>query len=261
LQPSQSPGGAIEPNSDETRDVLIAGCGTGQHAIDAALLFPRARVLAVDLSLASLAYARRKTREQGVTNVEYAQADVLKMDALNRTFDRIEVGGVLHHLADPLAGWRVLLSLLRSGGVMEVGLYSEIARRAIVAGRALIAQRGYPSTVQGIRACRREIFRAPNGSLIKSLATLRDFYGTSGCRDLLFHVMEHRFTLPQIKALLADSGVSFLGFETHPEILAAFRRRYPDPAALPDLDLWHAFETDNPEAFIGMYRFVIRKNR
>ena len=46
--------------------MLIAGCGTGQHAIETAQRFPAARVLAIDLSLTSLAYALRKTREIGV---------------------------------------------------------------------------------------------------------------------------------------------------------------------------------------------------
>src|SRR5262249_42959046 len=173
---------------------------------------PHANVLAVDISLTSLAYARRKTREAGLKNIEYAHADILKLGALDRRFDYIESVGVLHHLADPTAGWRVLLSLLRPGGSMRVGLYSEIARRAIVAGRALIARGGYPPTAEGIRACRQEIFRMNDG-LARSLITLRDFYSTSGCRDLLFNVLEHRYTVPQIKDFLAEHQLLFFGFE------------------------------------------------
>ena len=76
-------------------------------------------MLAVDLSLSSLCYAKRKTRELGLTNITYAQADILRLGTLPRRFDVIESSGVLHHLADPLAGWRVLLSLLRPGGFMS----------------------------------------------------------------------------------------------------------------------------------------------
>lgn len=50
-------------------DVLIAGCGTGQQAIEAAPRFLGARTLAIDLSLTSLAYALRKTREMGTPNL------------------------------------------------------------------------------------------------------------------------------------------------------------------------------------------------
>jgi hypothetical protein len=35
----------------------------------------------------------------------------------------IEAVGVLHHMEDPLAGWRVLCGLLRLGGFMQIGLY------------------------------------------------------------------------------------------------------------------------------------------
>ena len=56
--------------------ILIAGCGTGQHSIGTASRFSDCRVTAVDLSLASLAYAKRKTVELGITNLEYLQADI-----------------------------------------------------------------------------------------------------------------------------------------------------------------------------------------
>src|SRR3989338_8516117 len=71
-------------------------------------------------------------KPQGLTSVEYAQADLLKLGSLERSFDVIESVGVLHHLADPWAGWQVLLSLLHPGGFMELGFYSAAARRNIV---------------------------------------------------------------------------------------------------------------------------------
>ncbi|MGO9989534.1 MAG: methyltransferase domain-containing protein, partial [Steroidobacteraceae bacterium] len=103
---------------DSAPEVLIAGCGTGAQAILFAQRFRGVRVLAVDLSLSSISYAQRKTQELGMTNIKYAQADILKLGDIGRTFDIIESVGVLHHLADPFTGWRTLLSLLRPGGFM-----------------------------------------------------------------------------------------------------------------------------------------------
>ena len=74
-----------------------------------------------------------------------------------RAFDVITASGVLHHLADPFAAWRVLLSLLRPGGLMFLGLYSEIARREIVAARDFIAERRFCPTADDIRRCRQEL--------------------------------------------------------------------------------------------------------
>ncbi len=63
--------------TDAPARILVAGCGTGRHPIGTARRFPDSSVLAVDLSLASLAYAMRKTRELGIRNIDYRQADIL----------------------------------------------------------------------------------------------------------------------------------------------------------------------------------------
>ncbi len=251
--------GAADDNP-KGREILIAGCGTGQHAVEIARHFPKARILAVDLSLPSLAYARRRTREIGVPNVEYAQADILKLATIDRTFDRIEAVGVLHHLAEPERGWRVLLSMLRPNGQMRIGLYSEAGRRDIVEVRAFIAERGYRPTPQDIRTLRQDILRIYDERGWRATVDSLDFYNTSGCRDLLFNVVEHRFTIPQIKKFLMEQNLSFLKFDLEAAIVELFQRQFPGPHALAELDNWHRFEMDNPQTFRGMYQFTIRKN-
>jgi SAM-dependent methyltransferase len=240
-------------------DILVAGCGTGQHAIDVALRSNDARVLAIDLSLASLAYARRKTRELNLSNIDYAQADILRAGSIGRAFDVIESGGVLHHLHDPLQGWRALLALLRPGGVMYVGLYSELARRSVVAVRAFIADRGYQRTADDIRRFRQDIVTAEHGLSLGNILTSPDFFSASGCRDLFFNTQEHRLTIPQIKSFLDDNDLKFLGFQLDAQLLQQFRRQFPANDALTDLDCWHVFETGNPNAFSAMYHFWIQK--
>jgi SAM-dependent methyltransferase/tetratricopeptide (TPR) repeat protein len=240
-------------------DILIAGCGTGRHAIQIAQVYPNARLLAVDVSLTSLAYARRKTRELGLRNIEYAQADILELGKIDRMFDSIESVGVLHHLGEPTAGWRVLLSLLRPGGRMRIGLYSNLARRVIADARDRIAARGYQATADDIRRCRQDIVR--EAEHWKRLIAMRDFYSISGCRDLLFNVMEHRFTIPEIAAFLNDNDLSFFGFEPFedPSVLEKFHKQFPGTADEANLDQWHRFEAAHPETFWGMYIFMVGK--
>jgi SAM-dependent methyltransferase len=241
-------------------EILIAGCGTGRHISQVAHQYPNARILAIDISVPSLAYARRKIREAGLRNIECAQADILKLGTIDRSFDRIESVGVLHHLADPENGWRILLSLLRPGGEMRIGLYSEAARRSIVEARALIAERRYRPTVDDIRKCRQEIFRGQNDGRWARITISEDFYSMSGCRDLLFNVMEHRFTLPQINAFLARHELSVTGFEAEPELIELFHRQFPQ-AEVTDLQQWQAFELANPAAMRRyMYVFTVRKD-
>lgn len=240
-----------------TPDVLIAGCGTGLQSVIAALAYENAKILAVDLSLTSLAYACRKTRELGLANIEYAQADLLALGVLGRRFHVIESGGVLHHLADPLAGWRVLAGLLHPGGIMNIGLYSEAGRTTVSAARAFIAQKGYPATEEGIRQCRRDLLYLPEDHPLAGLRRMRDLFNLSECRDLLFHVQEHRFTLPRIQAALDELGLRFLAFNS-PEHDAAYRKRFPDDPDMRSLEHWHRFEQEHPAAFAGMYNFLVQ---
>jgi SAM-dependent methyltransferase len=174
-------------------------------------------------------------------------------------FDVIEASGVLHHLADPFAGWRALLSMLRPGGVMLLGLYSEIARRDIVAARDFIAARGYRPAADDIRRCRQELFDCADGTPLKNVTLLPDFFSVSGCRDLLFHIQEHRLSLPEIASFIAESNLQFLGFELDPQTRRNYRRRFPGDAAMTVLEQWHRYETDNPRTFINMYQFWVQK--
>jgi tetratricopeptide (TPR) repeat protein/2-polyprenyl-3-methyl-5-hydroxy-6-metoxy-1,4-benzoquinol methylase len=244
---------------DSAPEVLIAGCGTGRHPIFTNQRFRGIRVLAIDLSLSSISYAKRKTKELGMQNIEYAQADILKLGDFTRKFDIIESVGVLHHLSDPFAGWRILLSRLRPEGFMHLGFYSELARRHEVKAREFIAARGYKSTPEDIRRFRRD-FAFRNSSVeIEWLGTTQDFYSMSECRDLLFHVQEHRLTLDQIESFLADLGLHFIGFELDRSVLHQYRVRFTDDPSCTNLRNWARFEADNPDTFAGMYRFWIQK--
>jgi SAM-dependent methyltransferase len=199
----------------------------------------------------------RKSRETGVT-IEYGQADITAFVPTDRTFDVIEASGVLHHLADPMQGWSALLRLLKPGGFMRLGFYSEIARADIKAAQSLIAVRGIASTPDAIRRYRQEAMSSVDPRYAGIVGS-PDFYSTSACRDLLFHVQEHRLTLPQIGAFLAENKLTLLGFELDAPILAKYRARFPDDAAMTDLANWHRFETENPATFRGMYQFWVQK--
>ncbi|MBF8277128.1 MAG: Methyltransferase type 11 [Candidatus Brocadiaceae bacterium] len=240
-------------------DVLIAGCGTGRHSIEVARHFQQAQVVAVDLSISSLSYARRKTRELGLTSIEYAQADLLKLGSLGRSFDVIESVGVLHHLADPWAGWRVLLSLLRPAGFMKLGLYSETARRHIVKARAFIAGQGYGATANEIRRCRQELTDMDKSTDFGTILKSSDFFTISTCRDLLFHVQEHCLTLTAIDVFLRYHQLTFLGFEIGDDVLNDYKLRFPDDPAATNLGQWQIFEHEKPDTFFGMYQFWIQK--
>ncbi|BCJ90794.1 hypothetical protein IZ6_15290 [Terrihabitans soli] len=250
------PGAPYRPLGADATDILIAGCGTGQQVIERARAMPELRITAVDLSLTSLCYAKYRTEAAGIRNIEYGQADILELGSLGRSFDMIVCSGVLHHMQDPLKGWRTLLSLLRPNGVMDIALYSEVARADIVAAREVIARRGYGGSADDIRRARQDIMALDDSDPAKTVTDSRDFFGTSTCRDLLFHVQEERFTIPRIKRFLDEEGLEFLGF-----LLKSQQKRsnYAAPSASAGLDDWHDFETRHPAFFRGMYQFLVQK--
>lgn len=238
-------------------ELLVAGCGTGQEVVASATRFVNSQVLAVDLSLTSLAYAVRQTEEIGLKNITYAQADILELDGLGRQFDVVECGGVLHHLADPVAGWRILAGLTKPGGYMLMALYSDLGRRDLDPAIAFAKEGGYGTSPNELRRFRADVLALPAGHPVRGIAAQRDdFYNLSMLRDLVFNVQEYRFTIPAIRMALDQLGLQFGGFGVGPEVVEKFRQSFGASADLRSLFQWEKFEQDYPGTFSAMYHFL-----
>ena len=74
----------------------------------------------------------------------------------------------------------------------------------------------------------------------------------STCRNI-------SLTLGQIESFLAEFGLHFIGFELDPRVLHQYHARFKDDPSGTNLRNWARFEADNPDTFIGMYRFWIQK--
>jgi SAM-dependent methyltransferase len=253
---------AAAPKRRTPTRILVAGCGTGKHAVEVATRFADCTVLAIDLSRVSLAYADRMARAQGLAHLRFAQADIMALGMLDRHFDLIESVGVLHHLADPLAGWRVLVGRLAPGGLMRIGLYSMRGRQAIHAARDIARALGGDgdAALADIRAGRAAIVALDDDHPARAVVEDLDFYTAGGCRDFLFNAEEHAFDPPAIAAMLKALDLDFLGFEFADSAPArAYAQAFPDDTAMTDLDNWDAFEEKNPSTFRNMYQFWCRK--
>ena len=252
-----APGVAVRDIPDGPLRILIAGCGTGRHAVQTARRFRDCGVLAVDLSRRSLAYGKRMARDLGVSNIRFGQADILSLGGHAERFDLIESSGVLHHLAYPMKGWSALRGLLAPGGVMRIALYSRRARAGFGDVRAAVPSQG--TMLERIRAARREVRMLPPEHPARALLRTADFYAASGVRDALLHARETAVDPLWIAEALDELKLDFMGFELpDPGILALYRRQRRDDHLGLDLAAWNAVEAEHPDIFLGMYQFWCR---
>ena len=87
-----------------------------------------------------------------------------------------------------------------------------------------------------------------------------DFYNSSMCRVLMFHVHEIDFTIPMIQDMIADLGVNFCGFVDPEKTLLSKYKDFTsaDPLGV-NLQLWDQFESAHPDTFGRMYDFMVQK--
>ncbi len=200
---------------------------------------------------------KRKSNELSFTNIDYLQGDILHFHQMDKEFEIIESMGVLHHMDEPIAGWRVLIDLLKPGGLMKIGLYSELARQHIKEIRKEISELNVVISEDNIRKFRQSLAESHDKNHQRLIESY-DFFSLSTLRDLIFHVQEHCFTLPQIKNYLDELGLKFCGFEN--EVATSnFKELHGNEADIYDLLLWSQFEEINPQAFFGMYQFWCQK--
>lgn len=249
--------------TEDEIDILSAGCGTGQQSHSYADNYPNAHFMGVDLSMSSLAYAIRQSRIFKKRNLLFEQGDILELDKLDKKYDHIFCTGVLHHMDDPEAGLAVLRNILKPNGTMLLAYYSERARAAVVSAREYIAEKEYGSDADGIRQFRRDVLLLSQNdsppAFIKNISATPDFYSLSECRDLVFHVQEHRYTIPELLEMLKRQNLEFIEFRLGNKNLEKhFKERFPQESDIKDPMKWHVYEQENPNTFAGMYVFSVQ---
>ncbi|GAA3486599.1 methyltransferase domain-containing protein [Streptomyces cremeus] len=99
--------------------VLDVGCGPGTITADlAALVGPAGHVTGVDSAPAILDRARATAAERGLTNADFAAADVHALDFPDGAFDVVHAHQVLQHVGDPVTALREMRRVCRPGGIV-----------------------------------------------------------------------------------------------------------------------------------------------
>lgn len=118
-------------------------------------------------------------------------------------------------------------------------MYSTLARALVNQARIWARQRGYSDVPSGIREFRRAVMTLDDSDPMKiRLTGCPHFYSMSGCRDLVFHVQEHTFTLLELADVFHRLKLTVLQVDVKSAAHStAYRERFPEDTAATELAL------------------------
>ena len=158
----------VDPELISVTDVLLdIGCGTGMSTRDAARLASSGSALGVDLSAAMLDRAREFAALEGLTNVEFLQADAQVHPFAPGAFDvAISSFGAMF-FADPVVAFANVARALRVGGRLAVLTWRELGRNEWVTAlrSALAMGRQLPEPPPGVPGP----FQLVDGDYVRSI--------------------------------------------------------------------------------------------
>ncbi len=208
--------GATRPASRPLR-ALFAGGGTGDGTIMLAQQLARAlrpgSVTWLDRSSAALRIARERASVRGLTNIVWEQRSLLDLPGSGLgPFDYIDCCGVLHHLPDPAAGLRALVSVLAPGGGIGLMVYAPHGRTGVYMVQDALRLLAPPDEAgpTRIETARRLLRQLPETNWFRFNRNFQDHItgGDAGVYDLLLNPRDRAYSVPALAELLAEAGLS-----------------------------------------------------
>lgn len=194
---------------DERRSILVAGCGTAQAA-RYAIRHPRATVMGIDVSSASLEHEQRLARRHGLTNLELRELPIERVTELGERFDEIVCTGVLHHLADPELGLARLAGVLKADGALHLMVYARYGRTGVEMMSEYARRLGLSASPEDIADLARTLPELPaDHPLRQVLREAPDFRSAEGLADALLNPRVRSYTVPEVFDLLDGAGLCF----------------------------------------------------
>jgi ubiquinone/menaquinone biosynthesis C-methylase UbiE len=192
--------------------VLVAGGGTGDATIFLAeqLRDTDADIVHVDLSSASIALCQQRAQVRGLDNITWINDSLLRIPELGLgQFDYINCVGVLHHLANPDAGLRALLAVLKQTGALGLMVYGTYGRTGIYQMQSLLRliNQHAPETSQRLANAKSVLGALPPSNWFKRGEPLyhdHKLFGDAGIYDMLLHSTDRSYTVGELYEWIHD---------------------------------------------------------
>lgn len=228
-------------------DILIAGCGTNQAAVFA-YTNPDAKVVAVDVSQPSLDHEQFLKDKYGLGNLELRLLPIEELPTLGRDFDLVVSTGVLHHMAEPLAGMKALAECLRPDGVVAVMLYAKYGRLGVELLEAVFRDLGLEQDDASVRVVKETISLLPPTHPVRSYLNLEgNVQHDAVLVDTFLHGRARNYTVDDCLELVGSAGLEFQGWLLkapyyHHDLLSSSTEFSPALSRLPEAKLWSVME-------------------
>jgi SAM-dependent methyltransferase len=193
-------------------DILIAGCGTNQAAVFA-YTNPAARVVAIDVSQPSLNHQQYLKDKHGLWNLELNLLPIEEVSSLGLDFDLVVSTGVLHHLADPLAGMKALAGCLRQDGALAVMLYAKYGRLGVEMLESVFRDMELRQDDASVQIVKETIsVLSPEHPVQSYLRIAQDLQSSdAGLVDTFLHGRQRSYTIEECIDLVTSAGLAFQG--------------------------------------------------
>jgi SAM-dependent methyltransferase len=228
-------------------DILIAGCGTFQAAV-IAFMNRGAKVVAIDVSRHALKHEQYLKDKHGLDNLELRLLPIEEVSALGRDFDLIVSSGVLHHMADPLAGLKALGECLRRDGALGVMLYAKYGRIGVEVLESVFRDLGLSQDDASIQLVKQAVEMLPADHPARSyLKRAKDLLSDGAVVDTFLHSRQRSYTVEECLDLVSAAGLAFQGWFNktpyYPDGLVAPVSGFQSVLSrLPDIKLWSVME-------------------
>ena len=207
--------GARRP-AGQPLNALMAGGGSG----DATLMLAQQMATAgrpgtvtwLDRSAGARKVAGARVAARSLENVRFEEGSILELPASGLgPFDYIDCCGVLHHLPDPLAGLKSLVSVLAPGGGVGLMVYAPHGRTGVYMVQDALRLIAPPDQAprDRVETAKRLWRQLPETNWLRRNPWITDHVkgGDAGLYDLLLNPRDVAFTVPQLAALVTAAGL------------------------------------------------------